>query len=124
MRFKVDENLPIDLADLLTGLGHDGKTVNDELLQGVSDPRLIEHALSGKAVILATLDVDFSDIRAYPPKDHEGIIENATMKDPIDSPRVPSFLFIFCFLAVDKIIDIITGYGNITLTEPFRGRGC
>ena len=123
MRFKVDENLPIDLADLLTGLGHDGKTVNDELLQGVSDPRLIETCDREKR-ILATLDVDFSDIRAYPPKDHEGIIENATMKDPIDSPRVPSFLFKIRFLAVDKIIDIITGYGNITLTEPFRGRGC
>jgi predicted nuclease of predicted toxin-antitoxin system len=24
--------------------------------------------------ILVTLDIDFSDIRAYPPKDHEGII--------------------------------------------------
>ena len=24
--------------------------------------------------MLVTLDVDFSDIRAYPPKDHEGII--------------------------------------------------
>ena len=69
----MDENLPIDLADLLTGLGHDPKTVNDELLQGVNDPRLMETCDREKR-ILVTLDIDFSDIRAYPPKDHEGII--------------------------------------------------
>ena len=73
MRFKVDENLPIELANRLAGLGHDAKTVNDELLQGVEDPHLLEACDRGKRILL-TLDVDFSDIRTYPPQDHEGII--------------------------------------------------
>jgi predicted nuclease of predicted toxin-antitoxin system len=30
MRFKVDENLPIEVADLLTAAGHDAATVNDQ----------------------------------------------------------------------------------------------
>jgi predicted nuclease of predicted toxin-antitoxin system len=73
MRFKVDENPPIELADWLGGLGHDAKTVNDELLQGVDDPHLMKTCDREKR-ILVTLDVDFSDIRTYPPQDHEGII--------------------------------------------------
>ncbi len=73
MRYKVDENLPIELADLLIGLGHDARTVNDEHLQGVNDPHLLKTCDQEKR-ILVTLDVDFSDIRAYPPTDHEGII--------------------------------------------------
>jgi predicted nuclease of predicted toxin-antitoxin system len=73
MRFKVDENLPIELADLLINLGHDARTVNDEHLQGVDDPHLLKTCDEEKR-ILVTLDIDFSDIRAYPPTDHEGII--------------------------------------------------
>lgn len=30
MRFKVDENLPAEIADLLRAAGHDADTVNDE----------------------------------------------------------------------------------------------
>jgi len=73
MLFKVDENLPVELAELLSYLGHDAKTVNDERLQGVDDRVLLERCDNEKRT-LVTLDIDFSDIRAYPPRDHEGII--------------------------------------------------
>ena len=73
MLFKIDENLPIELAELLSGFGHDAKTINDQHLQGVDDPVLIEKCSNEKRIIV-TLDIDFSDIRAYPPQDHEGII--------------------------------------------------
>ena len=73
MLFKVDENLPIELAELLSDLGHDTKTVNDQHLQGVSDRVLLERCDKEKRT-LVTLDIDFSDIRTYPPQDHEGII--------------------------------------------------
>jgi hypothetical protein len=42
MLFKVDENLPVELAELLTDLGHDAKTINDQRLQGVNDRVLLE----------------------------------------------------------------------------------
>jgi predicted nuclease of predicted toxin-antitoxin system len=73
MLFKTDENLPIELAELLSSLGHDAKTVNDEHLQGASDPLLMTRC-DAERRILVTLDVDFSDIRTYPPDEHEGII--------------------------------------------------
>jgi len=73
MLFKVDENLPVEIAQVLSDWGHDAKTVNDQRLQGVNDRALLE--LCGKEKrTLITLDIDFSDIRTYPPQDHEGII--------------------------------------------------
>lgn len=73
MQFKIDENLPIEIAELLTNAGHNAKTVNEQQLQGVRDPVLIDVCKSENRV-LVTLDIDFSDIRAYPPQEFSGII--------------------------------------------------
>jgi predicted nuclease of predicted toxin-antitoxin system len=42
MEFKIDENLPVEIAELLVSAGHDAKTVNNQKLQGVKDPVLID----------------------------------------------------------------------------------
>ncbi len=73
MQFKIDENLPIEIAELLTNAGHNAKTVNEQQLQGARDPVLIDVCKSENRV-LVTLDTDFSDIRAYPPQEFSGII--------------------------------------------------
>jgi len=73
MQFKIDENLPIEIANLLVGASYDAKTVNDQQLQGVKDPILIDVCRTEHRV-LVTLDTDFSDIRAYPPEEFAGII--------------------------------------------------
>ncbi|MDP3112136.1 MAG: DUF5615 family PIN-like protein [Thermodesulfovibrionales bacterium] len=73
MHFKIDENLPIEITELLAKAGYDAKTVNDQQLQGSKDPVLINICKSEKRV-LVTLDTDFSDIRAYPPEEFSGII--------------------------------------------------
>lgn len=73
MQFKIDENLPIEIAELLINARHDAKTINDQQLQGARDPLLINLCKSENRV-LVTLDTDFSDIRTYPPQDFSGII--------------------------------------------------
>jgi len=73
MLFKIDENLPVEIKELLIEAAHDAKTVNDQHLQGSKDPVLIEKCKDEKRVIV-TLDTDFSDIRAYPPEKFSGII--------------------------------------------------
>lgn len=73
MRFKVDENLPLEIAELLVQAGHDAKTVNDQRLQGSRDPALLDVCRSEQRALI-TLDLDFSDIRTYPPQDNAGII--------------------------------------------------
>ena len=73
MLFKTDENLPVEIAELLANAGHDAKTVNEQQLQGTQDPALI-NICSNENRVLVTLDMDFSDIRDYPPSELSGII--------------------------------------------------
>lgn len=73
LKFKVDENLPVEVAVLLADAGHDAMTVPDQQLGGVPDVSLADTCRQeGRAVV--TLDLDFADIRAYPPADYFGII--------------------------------------------------
>ncbi len=73
MQFKIDENLPVEIAELLINAGHAAKTVNEQQLQGIRDPVLMDICSSERRV-LVTLDTDFADIRAYPPQGLSGII--------------------------------------------------
>ena len=65
MLFKVDENLPVELAELLSDLGHDAKTVNDQRLHGVNDRVLLERCDNERRT-LVTLDIDFSRHQGIP----------------------------------------------------------
>ncbi len=73
MRFKIDENLPLDSASILRDIGFDADTVKDESLSGADDSVNSEQCkVEGR--VLLTLDLDFADIRRYPPGEHPGII--------------------------------------------------
>jgi predicted nuclease of predicted toxin-antitoxin system len=73
MKFKIDENLPIEVAELLQQTGHDALTVHDQNLVGSSDPKLAAICQSENRVVV-TLDTDFADIRAYPPVQFAGLV--------------------------------------------------
>ncbi|MFN9507846.1 MAG: DUF5615 family PIN-like protein [Planctomycetota bacterium] len=73
MRFKVDENLPIDDAEILRANCHDALTIFDQNMVGEPDPKVARVCKEEKRIIV-TLDLDFSDIRSYPPAEHSGII--------------------------------------------------
>lgn len=73
MQFKIDENLPVEIAEMLISAGHDALTVFDQGLQGIRDERLI-NICNDEARILVTLDMDFADPRAYPPQETPGIV--------------------------------------------------
>jgi predicted nuclease of predicted toxin-antitoxin system len=73
VRFKIDENLPIETVELLHAAGYDALTVFDQALGGESDRRIIDVCESEQRV-LVTNDLDFSDVRSYPPQRHHGLI--------------------------------------------------
>jgi predicted nuclease of predicted toxin-antitoxin system len=73
LKFKTDENLPLEAATTLRGSGFDVETVWDESLSGADD-ETIANSVRAEARILLTLDLDFANIRAYPPEQHPGII--------------------------------------------------
>lgn len=73
MKFKVDENLPGELAAELRTLGHDADTVFDEGLAGVLDPALMD-AASRENRILLTLDKGIANLERYPLEQHAGVV--------------------------------------------------
>ncbi|MFN0009253.1 MAG: DUF5615 family PIN-like protein [Planctomycetota bacterium] len=73
MKFKVDENLPQEIVDLLRRSGHDASSAEDEGLGGADDSR-ISSVLKVEGRALVTLDRGFADIREYPPEDFSGLI--------------------------------------------------
>ncbi len=73
MKFKIDENLPIEVAELLNQAGYDAATVYDQNLVGEADSNIASICQSEKRAIV-TLDLDFADIRAYPPQQFSGLI--------------------------------------------------
>ena len=72
-RLKVDENLAAEVTTLLKDAGHDAMSIHDQGMVGCSDDHIASVCQMEERVIV-TLDLDFSDIRSYPPEDHYGII--------------------------------------------------
>lgn len=73
MRGKLDENMPSEAAPLLEAAGWECTTVNDEHLSGADDV-LLSQVCRAEERVLFTLDLDFADIRAYPPSEYIGIV--------------------------------------------------
>jgi predicted nuclease of predicted toxin-antitoxin system len=73
VKFKIDENLPVDAAITLLDAGFDAETIRDENLSGVDD-QVVAAKVQSEGRVLVTLDLDFSNIQAYPPNQFAGII--------------------------------------------------
>jgi predicted nuclease of predicted toxin-antitoxin system len=73
LKFKIDENLPIEIADLLRANDFLADTVNEENLSGENDS-ILSNVCKEEVRILITLDLDFSDIRNYPLNEFPGFI--------------------------------------------------
>jgi predicted nuclease of predicted toxin-antitoxin system len=73
MRFKVDENLPIEVAEMLRQAGHDVATVLEQGYGGSVDAQ-VATLCQRESRVLVTLDMDFADIRNYPPAEFPGLI--------------------------------------------------
>jgi predicted nuclease of predicted toxin-antitoxin system len=103
-RFKLDENLPRNAEALLQQAGHDAHTVLAEQLGGDPDPRVFD-ASQVEARILVTFDLDFSDIRVYPPAGHHGIW--------VLRPHTQS---------IENTLALLRSALPVLETEPTRGR--
>lgn len=73
MRCKIDENLPVEVAETLAAAGHDATTVLAQNMGGQHD-RLVGDVCRREGRVLLTLDLDFADIRIYRPQDYSGLI--------------------------------------------------
>lgn len=114
MKFKIDENLPADVVVLLKAAGHDACTVHDQRLTGSVDENLIKVCQQEQRVLI-TWDLDFSDIRKYPPQEYFGII---VMRNVLQS-RSRSCRFVQNFLPLLTKEPLI---GQLWIVEETRIR--
>lgn len=73
MKIFADECVFSPTIRFLRECGHDEITVYDVNLNGHEDPELLAFATAQNRVLL-TIDLDFSNIRHYPPQHHAGVI--------------------------------------------------
>ena len=93
MKFKIDENLPVEVADEIRGRGDEADTVFDERLSGCPDAEVLAAAAKGKSVLL-TMDKGIADVRRHPPADFRGIV----LLRPKQTGRLATVQFIRCHL--------------------------
>ena len=84
MKFKADENLPVEVVELLRQHGHDAMSVVEQQLSGHPDVD-VANVCRAEQSALVTLDLDFSDIGAYPPERYAGIVVLRPTLQPIES---------------------------------------
>ena len=73
MKFKLDENLPLELLQDLRQRGHQADHVIDEGLRGVCDEELMAKVKHDGRVLL-TMDKGIADVRTYPPSQYAGLV--------------------------------------------------
>ena len=114
MKFKVDENLPREIADDLVSLGHDADTVNDEGLAGADDIAVVG-AARVSARILMTLDKGIASVQQYPIAEHAGVV----LFRPSGSGKGEVLDFVRLRLGVLLEMDLA---GHLTVVGPTRIR--
>ena len=73
MWIKVDEDLPVEVADLLRKAGHDAHSVAEQGLSGSPDKELWRVARRERRCLF-TADKGFANARVFPPGQHAGIV--------------------------------------------------
>ena len=103
-RFKLDENLPREATELLRDARHDAVSVMDQEMSGQSDDTVAAVCRrEGRALV--TLDLDFADIRAYPPGDYVGIVVLRLAR-----------------LDRERVLTVLSRLAPLFDTEPLTGR--
>src|SRR4051794_19768579 len=82
MHIKVDEDLPLDVADVLRARGYESSTVREQALGGTKDP-VLWRTVQQHGQFLVTADKGFGDLRKYPPGSHGGVLVLRPAEDGI-----------------------------------------
>jgi len=73
MKFKLDENLPLEIAEAFRDAGHEIDSVQSEGLTGATDVKILDQVQIENQILL-TMDKGIADIRLFPPSEYPGIV--------------------------------------------------
>ena len=114
VQFKLDENLPRDAEALLREASHDVQTVLEERLGGNPDPKVLD-ACRTESRVLIMFDLDFSDIRLYPPASHSGIWVLRPHTQSIDNTLA-------LLRGAPIVLETESAHGRLWIIEPSQVR--
>jgi predicted nuclease of predicted toxin-antitoxin system len=114
MDFKIDENLPVELAVMLTQAGHDVLTVRDQHLHGRPDGEVVQ-VCQQEHRALVTCDRDFANTCAYPPEQYAGLLVLRLTRQ--DKPHVMRV-----FEGVTPLLRQRPVHGHLWIVEETRIR--
>lgn len=108
--FKIDEDLPVEVAARLCDAGYDAKTVVEQGLSGSLDSALWR-MVQREERCLITADKGFASATAYPPGTHQGII---LLRSPRESRG--AYVGLIEQLIASQLLDDVTG--SIIVARP------
>lgn len=101
MRFLLDANIPRSAIEAVTTCGHEVEFARDIGLSDAPDTRIAQRARQTGAA-LVTRDLDFSDIRRYPPDQHAGIV---VLRLPDHATAAEIVIVLSRFLAERRFVE-------------------
>jgi predicted nuclease of predicted toxin-antitoxin system len=114
----VDANLPRSCLPLLRDSGHTAEHARDIGLGGAPDSQIAAHARATGAVLL-TRDLDFADIRSYPPSDYPGLV---VLRLPDDAVAQQILKVLERFLKKSELVSRVGGHLVILEADRVRFR--
>lgn len=115
MRFLIDANLR-SIIDLILRLGYEAEVIRDVGLGSAPDSAVAARAQATQAVLL-TRDLDFADVRNYPPEQYAGIVVFRFSDDVVAKEIVRSAEI---FLREARFVSQLPG--RLAIVEPDRVR--
>lgn len=110
MRFKVDEDLPSDVAQIMRDAGYDAASIVEQKMTGEKDGRIWEHVqLEGRCLV--TADKGFAILAMRHSTHHQGLILFRLPRESRDGYIALSRRLV----TSGKLRDIP---GNITVVSP------
>ena len=114
MKFKLDENISPSAAVIFAAAGHDAHSIVQQSLGGQPDDKVIS-VCTAEGRALVTLDLDFSNIQAYPPGTFAGIVVLRLTSQ--SNPHVEA--------AIRRMLSVLTSeplHGMLWIVEDHRIR--
>ncbi len=108
--------MPRSVIAVCEARGHDAVHVADKGIASAADDKIAAFALSGGWVLL-TRDLDFSDIRTYPPQNTPGIV---VLRVPDTAVAAEIAQVVDSFLAQKALVEAMPG--RLAILEPDRVR--
>jgi predicted nuclease of predicted toxin-antitoxin system len=105
MRFLIDANLPRSAIAVLEKFRHQVEFARDVGLAEALDEQVAAHALRTASVLL-TRDLDFADVRRYPPELYAGIV---VLRLHDDAVAVQIVEVLERFLQKAEFVDLLEG---------------